>query len=122
MQAQILGTSYAAILGQMIKRLREENAMDQKDVAEKIGVSTMTISRIENGDTVLDVPQMEKAANAFGMDPLDFFKKSLSIKKELEKNYVVVGDKKDINSSPNFAALSLALIAGIIVGVLLAKK
>lgn len=125
MQEQILGTSYAAILGQMIKQLREENtpALDQKDVAEHLGISVMTVSRIESGDTVLDVPQMEKVANLFKMDSVDFFKKSLEIKKRLEKEkYKVLEDKKEINKTPNFAVVSLALVAGIVVGVLLSRK
>jgi transcriptional regulator with XRE-family HTH domain len=125
MQEQILGTSYAAILGQMIKQLREEHkpTLDQKDVAEQLGVSVMTVSRIESGDTVLDVPQMDKVAHLFKMDPVEFFKKSLEVKRRLEKEkYKVLEDKKEINKTPNFAAVSLVLVAGIVVGVLLSRK
>ena len=125
MQEQIMGTSYAAILGQMVKQLREEAKphLDQKDVAKHLGVSVMTISRIESGDTVLDVPQMEKVAQFFKMDPLEFFKKSLAIKQKLEKDkFKVLEDKKEINNTPNFAAVSLALVAGVVVAILLTRK
>ena len=123
MQEQSIATSYAAILGQMIKQLRESKNADQADLANHLGVSVMTISRIENGDTVLDVPQMEKAASFFNMDATDFFENSLKIKKKAEKqNYTVFQNKKEINKHSNVALLSVAAIVGIVAGIMLSKK
>jgi len=122
MQAQNIGTSYSLILGQMIRKLREEKKADQKDLAAHMGVSVMTVSRIESGDTVLDVPQMEKAAEFFSLSPLDFFADSLKIKKEAEKKYTVFQNKKEINKQPNMAVIGLAAIIAIVAAVLLSKK
>lgn len=123
MQEQSIATSYAAILGQMIKQLRESKNADQADLANHLGVSVMTISRIESGDTVLDVPQMEKAASFFNMDATDFFENSLKIKKKAEKqNYTVFQNKKEINKHSNVALLSVAAIVGIVAGIMLSKK
>jgi len=123
MQEQSIATSYAAILGQMIKQLREAKNADQADLANHLGVSVMTISRIESGDTVLDVPQMEKVASFFNMSATDFFENSLKIKKKAEKqNYTVFQNKKEINKHSNVALLSVAAIVGIVAGIMLSKK
>ncbi|MGN7503703.1 MAG: helix-turn-helix domain-containing protein [Alphaproteobacteria bacterium] len=123
MQEQFIATSYAMILGQMIRQLREEKSLDQADLAKHLGVSVMTISRIECGDTVLDVPQMEKVASFFDMDATDFFDKSLKIKRTAErKNYTVFQNKKEINKNSNVALLSVAAIVGIVAGIMLSKK
>lgn len=123
MQEQSIATSYAAILGQMIRQLREAKNADQADIANHLGVSVMTISRIESGDTVLDVPQMEKVASFFNMEATDFFENSLKIKKKAEKqNYTVFQNKKEINKHSNVALLSVAAIVGIVTGIMLSKK
>ncbi len=122
-QEQNIATSYAAILGQMIRQIRERAEVDQSKLAGHLGVSVMTVSRIESGDTVLDVPQMEKVASFFGYDPIEFLKNSLKIKQRIEtENYKVFQNKKEINNHPNMAILSVAAIVGLIAVVLLAKK
>ena len=122
MQDQAIGTSYSVILGQMIRKLREQNNADQKDLAAHMGVSVMTVSRIESGDTVLDVPQMEKAAKFFQIAPQEFFAASLKAKKEAEKKYRVFQNKKEINKEPNMAMIGLAAIVGIVGAILIARK
>lgn len=122
-QEQNIATSYAAILGQMIRQLRGRDNADQSDLAAHLGVSVMTVSRMESGDTVLDVPQMEKVAEFFSCDPVKFFKDSLKIKHKIEEeNYQVFQNKKEINKNPDIAMLSVAAIVGLIAGILLAKK
>lgn len=119
-----LATTYAAILGQMIRRLRESRGTDQSSLAHHLGVSIMTISRIENGDTILDVPQMEKMTQFFNVDPVLFFQESLDIKAKFEmQNYEVFQNKKEINQHPDMAIISVAAILGLVVGIkLLSKK
>jgi len=87
-----------------------------------MGVSVMTVSRIESGDTVLDVPQMEKAAKFFQIAPQEFFAASLKAKKEAEKKYRVFQNKKEINKEPNMAMIGLAAIVGIVGAILIARK
>lgn len=122
MQAQTIATSYASILGQMLRQKRSDAGMDQRALADRLGVSLMTVSRIENGDTVLDVPQMEKAALLFGMDPVEFFKKSLEAKKRAEESYKVYQSKKEINRHPELAILGVAAVIGLVAAVLFSKK
>ena len=42
-------------MGQRIRILRKRQIWSQEEFAEKLGVSTITISRIENGTTRIDV-------------------------------------------------------------------
>ena len=122
-QENNVAISYAVILGQMVRQLREHKGADQAALAEHLGVSVMTVSRIESGDTVLDVPQMEKTAEFFGLDPAEFFEQSLQIKRKLEqKDYTVFQNKKEFNKNPNFAMLSIAALAAILVGIMFKKK
>lgn len=123
MQQQNLATSYATILGQMVRQLREHNEIDQGALAQDIGVSVMTVSRIESGDTVLDVPQMEKIAKRLGMSPMDFFGQSLKIKEAAEKEHIeVLQNKKELNQHADLAIISIAAIVGIIAGIMFLKK
>lgn len=122
-QEQNIATSYATILGQIIRRLREQKDADQADLAKHLGVSVMTISRIESGDSVLDVPQMEKVAEFFKMDPVKFFAHTLEAKEKIEKeNYKVFQNKKEINKHPEMAILSVAAVVGLVAAILLSKK
>ncbi len=121
-QNQHIAVCYATILGQMVKKMRETKNVDQSQLAQYLGVSVMTVSRIESGDTILDVPQMEKVAKFFKQDPLSFFQKSLEIKKRLEdKNYKVLQNKKELNTHPELALISIAALLIVLVAVL-AKK
>lgn len=123
MQQAHLATSYATILGQMVRQLREHKGYDQGTLASNLGVSVMTISRIESGDTVMDVPQMEKIALCLGMDPVEFFKQSLAIKQAAKKDKVeVLQNKKELNQHPDLAIISIAAIVVLVAGIILTKK
>lgn len=123
MEVEKLATSYALILGQMVKTLRTSNGLDQMDVANVLGTSNMTISRIESGETVLDVPQMEKLARFFKMDPVEFFQQSIRIKEVAERqNIYVLPSKKDIDRNAGLAILSVAALLAIVCLILKAKK
>tara|TARA_B100001540_G_scaffold56938_1_gene51388 strand:- start:804 stop:1184 length:381 start_codon:yes stop_codon:yes gene_type:complete len=122
-QEQNIATSYATILGQIIRQLRDKKGADQADLALHLGVSVMTVSRIESGDSVLDVPQMEKVAEFFKMEPVQFYANTLEAKNKIEKeNCKVFQNKKEINKHPDMAILSVAAIVGLVAAILLSKK
>ena len=60
MQAE---TTYSAILGQILKELRKNNGMDQSDIAEKMGMNRSSWSRIESGNTMMTIQQLQKASD-----------------------------------------------------------
>lgn len=55
-------TTYPAILGAVIARLRSEKCLTQADLAEAVGLQPSTWSRIEKGESALTVEQLRLAA------------------------------------------------------------
>jgi transcriptional regulator with XRE-family HTH domain len=62
---------FAHVLGTVIERLRQQQAMTQIALAEKVGTSQALISRIESGKVQPDVFTYGRIAAAFGMNAQD---------------------------------------------------
>lgn len=43
-------------IGETVKRLRQQNGMTQKELGERVGVTTAMICQIERGSRVLSLP------------------------------------------------------------------
>ena len=56
------------ILGNRIREYRKEREFSQEILAEKSGVSTNTISRIEGGQMAMSVGILQKIVKALGVD------------------------------------------------------
>ena len=56
------------ILGNRIRECRKEREFSQEILAEKSGVSTNTISRIEGGQMAMSVGILQKIVKALGVD------------------------------------------------------
>jgi transcriptional regulator with XRE-family HTH domain len=59
-------------IGYRITIAREEAGMNQKDLAERLGISQATLSNYEKGKRRVYLPQLQNIANAVGR-PLDYF-------------------------------------------------
>ena len=55
-------------LGMRIKQVREERGMTQADLAAKVGVHSVYLSRIERGVQVPSLPLLEKLARALRVE------------------------------------------------------
>lgn len=51
-------------IGQRIKALREQKAMTQRELAEKVAVSSSSIARLESGETMTSVLTLLRIAEA----------------------------------------------------------
>ncbi len=60
-------TSYSSVLGVVVSNKRQELAIDQIVIAEKIGLSQASYSRLESGKSSFSVDQMFECANALGL-------------------------------------------------------
>ncbi|MBR8361361.1 helix-turn-helix domain-containing protein [Burkholderia vietnamiensis] len=60
-------TTSGAILGQVLVKLRTSIGLKQHELAEGVGVSASTWSRIEKGDSGLSIDQLRAAAKALGV-------------------------------------------------------
>ena len=54
-----------------LKEVRKEKGMSQKEVADKIGVSRVTLSNIENGKRKLDAVTLYKLSKLYNIDPYE---------------------------------------------------
>jgi transcriptional regulator with XRE-family HTH domain len=62
--------------GQIIKQCRKKAGLTQSQLAEKLGVSYVNISQIENGHRIPKPDTVVKIANALGLAPLELLKAS----------------------------------------------
>ena len=60
-------TSYSAVLGVLLANIRREKGLEQSKVAEKMGLSQASYSRLESGSSSFSVDQMFLAAEAVGV-------------------------------------------------------
>jgi transcriptional regulator with XRE-family HTH domain len=63
-------TSTAAILGQILAILRDQENLTQAKVAEMMGICTASWSRVENGKADLGVGQLRAIAEILGTTPI----------------------------------------------------
>lgn len=63
---------YALVLGMLIMRLREKRALTQAQLAERIGVTQSTLSRIERGQVQPEPFVIKQLAAAFEMTTGEF--------------------------------------------------
>lgn len=59
-------------LNKMIRTMREMRQWSQEQMAEKINMSLNGYAKIERGETKLTVDKLDKIAQIFGMDILEF--------------------------------------------------
>lgn len=62
-------TTSGAILGTVLVKLRTEKGIKQGELADAIGISPSTWSRIEKGDSGLSIDQLRAAAKTLGVKP-----------------------------------------------------
>lgn len=60
-------TTFSAVLGVVLSNLRAEYGIEQADMANRMGLSQASYSRLESGKSTFTVDQMYQAAAAFGL-------------------------------------------------------
>lgn len=88
-------TTYQAVLGRLIARKRQEKQIDQEELAQRVGVSRSTWSRIEAGSSALSMDQLAKAASALGTPLGELMLEVDDIVRELRRQGVEVHDSRD---------------------------
>ncbi|GGA31380.1 helix-turn-helix domain-containing protein [Psychrobacillus lasiicapitis] len=70
-----------------LKRIRLAKGVTQMHLSKKLGISNMAYSRMENGETKIDVERLRVIAVLLGVDINIFFDKELT-EFVIEKHYV----------------------------------
>ena len=58
-------TTYSNLLGAVIQELREEQGLSQQGLAARLGVTRVTVSKIENGQSELNTPLILRLRQVF---------------------------------------------------------
>lgn len=108
-------TTYTSIVGGVLSSLRSQKGLHQKDMADAIGVTQASWSRIESGHTNVTLDHLRSAAKTLEMQPSQIL--AFADQTELEarlRGVTVTGTKNDLDINPG-----LALIAGAALGVVI---
>lgn len=55
-------------IGQFIKKIREDNKLTQKELADKLGVTFQAVSKWENGKNIPDISILKEMSKMFNVD------------------------------------------------------
>ncbi len=104
--------TYAAVVGKVLSRSREERGLKQNEFAAALGLSQSAYSRLEAGESILNLSQLRNAAMNLGMAPFELLHMADEYERQLRQQGVnVVSEKPD---NPAAVAIGLGLLAALL--------
>ena len=73
-------------VGSLIKKIRQDNNLTQKDLADKYGVTYQAVSKWENGTNLPDISLIKEICNDYNIDVNDFLDGNNKKKEVKHKN------------------------------------
>lgn len=93
-------TSFPAVLGTVISNQRKAMNIGQSELANKLGVTASTLSRIENGESAMTIDQLYLVSEAFSMKPHQLLAAAEELEEGLKKAGVdAVGERSKLDDS-----------------------
>ncbi len=112
--SRVTGTTYQAIVGEVIVLRRKDLGLNQADLAEKIGMSQSAWSRVEKGLSNLTIEQLTKVASILNVAPNQIIAEADDAKTALERDGIQVAETKSDATGwllLGAAAIGLVLLA-----------
>jgi transcriptional regulator with XRE-family HTH domain len=109
-------TTYPAVVGRILVKLRQGRGLEQKDLAQRIGLAQSTWSRIERGESAFTMEQLAKAANVMETTPSSILAQADEAAEALREKGMIVSNER----SRSAAKVGLALVVGAALGLLIA--
>ena len=78
-------------VGQLIKKLRQDNKLTQAELAEKLGVTYQAVSKWENGKNVPDIATLKEISKLFNIDIDDIINGEKKEKIKNNNKYLITG-------------------------------
>ena len=110
-------TTYQSVLGRLIAQKRQQKQIDQGEMAKAVGVSRSTWSRIEAGESALNMDQLAKAASRLGISVGVLMIEADEVAGKLREQDVEVLDSRDQTSAfkiEKTAAATVAFLGGAV--------
>lgn len=116
------GTTYSAIIGSVIKNLREARSMNQGDMSRSMGLTQAAWSKLENGISTLTTAQLAKASDILGVQAHHIIQYADAAAKDFETQGMTVSyDNKDAENI-GLMLLGAVAVGAIVTAIILAKK
>ncbi len=77
-------------IGNIIKKLRKDNNLTQKDLADKLGVTFQAVSKWENGKNIPDISTLRQISKEFKIDISSILDGNLKRKKQMNIMLILV--------------------------------
>ncbi len=108
-------------IGEFLKHLRKDKGLTQEQLAEEFGVSSRSVSRWENGNTMPDISIIIELADFYDVDIREIIcgeRKSENMDKELKDTLVTVADyTNNENGKIMQSAVNMTIITSVIFGI-----
>ncbi|MCI0469205.1 MAG: helix-turn-helix transcriptional regulator, partial [Nitrospirae bacterium] len=92
--------NFYKIIGERIKKIREEIGLSQQALAKKICMNRVSLSQIENGQRVVSAEEITKLAKIFNISS------DMLLDLEQEAKIVIKEDKEKVSQRPTDQRLS----------------
>ena len=82
-------------IGNLLRELRKEKELSQEQLAEKFGVSSRSVSRWENGNTMPDISLLIELADFYGIEIRELLsgeRESETMNQDMKETLVMVAD------------------------------
>lgn len=106
--------TYPTLVGRLLVQRREQLGLKQGALAEAIGLSQSAYSRLESGDSVLNLSQLRNVCAQLGLSPAQVLHAAEQYEHQLRRQGVEVVAEKPIN--PAAIAIGLGLLAALFLG------
>lgn len=116
------GTTYSAIIGSVIKNLRESRSMNQGDMSKSMGLTQAAWSKLENGISTLTTSQLAKASDILEVEAHKIIKYADEAAQNFESQEMTVSyDNKDAENI-GLMLLGAVAVGAIVTAIILARK
>jgi len=124
LSTQILspGTTYPAVVGGVVVKLRDKLDLKQGDLANAVGVTQATWSRIENGSSALTIEQLGLAAERLGKQPSEILRLADEASQQLKIQGIRVVPHRESGGIDSGIALIGAAALGALIAAIVLKK
>ncbi len=87
------------LLGKRIKEIRKSKGLTQEQLSEMIDIETSSLSGIESGRFFPSLHVLEKIADVFDVELIEFFKfSSVNLPENLDKAIIDIIERQDKNN------------------------
>ncbi len=104
--------TYGALAGQVILSHRKRTGVDQTDIARALGITQSAYSRLENGQSSMNLSQLRVVAHQLGVPSSVLLDEVDALTARLRSQGVEVTDEKLV--SPGAILVALGILAAIL--------